>query len=562
MLSVFRRATLAAGVLLSLSHPLNAQTQQQPPADLVVTNARIYTVDPSRPQAVALAVRDGRIVFVGSKRGALSLKGAATRVLDATGRTIVPGIVDAHGHLLGLGQALRTVDLVGTTSYADVVSRVVARAKQVPAGTWIIGRGWDQNDWGDTRFPTHDALSSAVPDHPVLLERVDGHAYLANAKAMELASVTAATKDPSGGRIERGANGAPTGVFVDNAQGLIDRVLPPPTRAETRARVLAAIDEMHRWGLTGMHDAGASRSTIETYEALAKEGKLDLRLYVMVADDSAALRYYLARGPQSALFGGRLWIRSIKLYADGALGSRGAAMLEPYSDDSTNSGLLVSTPQHLEAVAERALRRGFQVCVHAIGDRGNRVALDAFEAALKAVPVADHRFRVEHAQVIHPDDVPRFAQLDVIPSMQAVHQTSDMYWAGARLGAARETRAYAWRSLLNTGVVIPNGSDFPVESVNPLFSFHSAITRQDAKNWPPGGWHPEQVMTRYEALESMTIWPAYAAFQEQVMGSITPGKYADFVILDRDIMTVAPEEVLGTNVVATYVGGKAVYQRP
>ena len=555
------RDALLAAAFLSLSHTLGAQAQQRS-ADLVVTNARIYTVDPTRPQADALAVRDGRILFVGSKRGALALKGASTRVVDAAGRTIVPGIVDAHGHLMGLGQALRTVDLVGTTSYADVVARVVARAKQVPAGSWILGRGWDQNDWSDTRFPTHEALSRAVPDHPVVLERVDGHAYLANAKAMELARVTAATKDPEGGRLERGANGAPTGVFVDNAQGLIDRVVPAPSRAETRARALAAIDEMHRWGLTGMHDAGASRATIETYEALAKEGRLDLRLYVMVADDSAALRYYLARRPQSALFGGRLWIRSIKLYADGALGSRGAALLEPYSDDPTNSGLLVSTPQHLEAVAERALRRGFQVCVHAIGDRGNRVALDAFQAALQAVPVADHRFRIEHAQVIHPDDVPRFAQLDVIPSMQAVHQTSDMYWAGARLGAARESRAYAWRSLLNTGVVIPNGSDFPVEAVNPLFSFHSAISRQDAKNWPPGGWHPEQVMTRYEALQSMTIWPAYAAFQEQVMGSITPGKYADFVILDRDIITVPPEEVLGTNVVATYVGGKAVYQRP
>jgi predicted amidohydrolase YtcJ len=442
-----------------------------------------------------------------------------------------------------------------------VIARVAARAKQVPAGTWIVGRGWDQNDWGDTRFPTHEALSRAVPNNPVVLERVDGHAVLVNAKAMQLASVTKETQDPSGGRLERDSTGTPTGVFVDNAGAIIDRVVPPASPAEQRARALAAIDEMHRWGLTGIHDAGEPRAAIELFESLAKEGKLDLRTYVMVADDSAALAYYFARGPQSALYDGRLWIRSVKLYADGALGSRGAAMLEPYSDDPHNRGLLVSSPEHLESVAEQALRHGFQVCVHAIGDRGNRVVLDAYEQALKAVPVADHRFRVEHAQVVNYDDVPRFAALDVIPSMQAVHQTSDMYWAGARLGAGRELGAYAWRSFLATGVIVPNGSDFPVEGVNPLRSFHAAISRQDERGWPPGGWHPEQKMTREEALKSMTIWPAFASFMEKDAGSLTAGKYADFVILDRDIMTVAPDEVLGTSVVSTWIAGKAVYTR-
>ena len=557
-------ASAFVGVLVfpvALEAQRPARAERARPADLIVTNARIYTVDESRPVAQAMAVRDGRVLFVGSERGAAALKGAGTRVVDAAGRTVIPGMVDAHAHFLGLGQALRTVSLVGTSSYDEVIARVVARAQEVPAGTWIIGRGWDQNDWGDTRFPTHDALSRAVPNHPVLLERVDGHANLANARAMQAAGVTAATKDPEGGRIERDASGTPTGVFVDNAGSLLDRAVPGASRDELRARALAAIAEMHRWGLTGIHDAGAGRTTIDIYETLAKEGRLDLRTYVMVADDSAALAHYMARGPQSALYDGRLWIRSIKLYADGALGSRGAALLEPYADDPDNRGLLVSTPDHLREVAERALRRGFQVCAHAIGDRGNRVVLDAFEAALKAVPVADHRFRVEHAQVVHYDDVPRFAQLDVIPSMQAVHQTSDMYWAGSRLGVGRELGAYAWRSLLNTGVVIPNGSDFPVEAVNPLLSFHSAISRQDARNWPPRGWHGEQVMTREEALKSMTLWPAYAAFQESDMGSLAPGKYADFVILDRDIMTVAAEDVLGASVVATYVGGKAVYER-
>lgn len=554
-----------AGALLAMpsAATIGAQQSAAPrrPADLIVTGARIYTVDDSRPTAEAIAVRDGRILFVGSARGARALQGPKTQVVDATGRTIIPGMTDAHAHLLGLGQALRTVDLTGTTSYADVIARVAARARQVPAGSWIIGRGWDQNDWGDTRFPTHDALSRAVPSNPVVLERVDGHAVLANARAMQLASVTKETRDPEGGRLERDSAGTPTGVFVDNAGSLIDRVVPAPSAAERRARALAAIEEMHRWGLTGIHDAGEPRAAIELFESLAKEGKLDLRTYVMVADDSAALAYYFARGPQSALYDGRLWIRSVKLYADGALGSRGAAMLEPYSDDPHNRGLLVSTPEHLEAVAEEALRHGFQACVHAIGDRGNRVVLDAYERALKAVPVADHRFRIEHAQVVSHDDIPRFAALDVIPSMQAVHQTSDMYWAGARLGAGRELGAYAWRSLLNTGVVIPNGSDFPVEGVNPLRSFHAAISRQDERGWPPGGWHPEQTMTREEALKSMTIWPAFASFMEKDAGSLTAGKYADFVILDRDIMTVAADEVLGTSVVSTWIAGKAVYTR-
>jgi predicted amidohydrolase YtcJ len=555
-----------AAALLAAPPSVSAIGAQQPaatqrPADLIVTGARIYTVDDSRPTAEAIAVRDGRILFVGSARGARALQGPKTQVVDATGRTIIPGMTDAHAHFLGLGQALRTVDLTGTASYAEVIARVAARAKQVPAGTWIVGRGWDQNDWGDTRFPTHEALSRAVPNNPVVLERVDGHAVLVNAKAMQLASVTKETQDPSGGRLERDSTGTPTGVFVDNAGAIIDRVVPPASPAEQRARALAAIDEMHRWGLTGIHDAGEPRAAIELFESLAKEGKLDLRTYVMVADDSAALAYYFARGPQSALYDGRLWIRSVKLYADGALGSRGAAMLEPYSDDPHNRGLLVSSPEHLEAVAEQALRHGFQVCVHAIGDRGNRVVLDAYEQALKAVPVADHRFRVEHAQVVNYDDVPRFAALDVIPSMQAVHQTSDMYWAGARLGAGRELGAYAWRSFLATGVIVPNGSDFPVEGVNPLRSFHAAISRQDERGWPPGGWHPEQKMTREEALKSMTIWPAFASFMEKDAGSLTAGKYADFVILDRDIMTVAPDEVLGTSVVSTWIAGKAVYTR-
>jgi predicted amidohydrolase YtcJ len=554
-----RLLSLAA---IALVAPLTLRAQTRAPADLIVTNARIYTVDEAHPSAQALAVKDGRFLFAGSEREAMALRGPSTRVIDAGGHTVIPGMVDAHAHLLGLGEALRQVDLTGTRSYDEVVARVAAAAKGQPAGKWILGRGWDQNDWADTRFPTHDALSRALPDNPVYLTRVDGHAGLANAAAMRAAGVTAKTADPRGGRLERDAAGTPTGVFVDNAQGLVERVIPPPTRDDQRKALGLAIADAHRYGLVGIHDAGESRATIDLMEEMAKAGDLPFRLYVMIGDDSAALAHYMSIGPRSGLYDNHLWVRAIKLYADGALGSRGAALLEPYSDDPKNTGLLVSAPAHIEDVAERALASGFQVATHAIGDRGNRIVLDAYEKALAAHPTADHRFRVEHAQILNHDDIPRFAQLGVIPSMQAVHQTSDMYWAGSRLGIGRLLGAYAWRSLLNTGVVVPNGSDFPVESDNPLFSFHSAVSREDADNWPTGGWMPEQRMTRDEALKSMTIWPAYAAFQETIMGSITPGKLADFVILDRDIMTVPERDILGTSVLATYIGGKAVYERP
>jgi len=530
-------------------------------ADLVLTNAHIYTSDVNRPVAEALAVRGGRIAFVGSNRGALALAGPRTERLDLGGKTVITGMVDAHAHLLGLGQALRTVDLVGTRSYDEVIARVVERAKTARPGEWIRGRGWDQNDWADTRFPTHAALSRAVPNNPVYLTRVDGHAALVNAKALELAQVTAATPDPTGGRFIRDSANNPTGVLVDGAQGIVGRVIPAPSRAELREQTLAAIAEANRWGLTGIHDAGVAPEGIAVYEELAKEGRYSLRNYVMVRSGDSVLDAFMQRGPQKALYDGRLWIRAIKLVADGALGSRGAALLEPYSDDPGNTGLITTPPERIKSVAVRALKAGFQVNVHAIGDRANRMVLDQFEAAFREVPTADHRFRIEHAQILRYQDIPRFAELDVIPSMQGSHQTSDMYWAPNRLGPARLGGAYAWRSLLNTGVVIPNGSDFPVEAVNPLISFHSFFTRQDTDNFPPGGWMPEQRTTRQEALLSMTLWPAYAAFMENESGSLTIGKYADFVVLDRDIMTVAPEEVLGTRVLLTMLGGKAVYRR-
>lgn len=494
------------------------------------------------------------------------LAGPATRVIDLHGATVVPGIVDAHAHLLGLGNTLERVNVAGSTSYEEVIGRVKAWAKDAKPGEWIQGRGWDQNRWSNKEFPTNDALSRAFPNNPVVLFRIDGHVLLANAKAMELAGVTTATADPSGGRIIRHSSGAPSGVFVDNAMDLFEPAIPTSTRADRKKAILAAIAEANRWGLTGVHDPGEDAETIGVFEELAKAGNYTLRNYVMLSDpgepgSAAALQNpYIQRGPQSALYDGHLWIRAIKLYADGALGSRGAALLAPYSDEPSNSGLLVSKPEHIRAWAEAGLKRGFQVNVHAIGDRGNRIVLDAFDSALKKIPKADHRFRIEHAQVLSPEDIPRFAKLGVIPSMQATHQTSDMRWAQARVGPERIRGAYAWRSLLNTGVVIPNGTDFPVEEVNPLLTFHAAVTRQDPSNFPAGGWYPDQKMTREEALQSMTIWPAYAGFQESILGSLSPGKYADFVVLDRDIMQVPDTEILGTRVISTWIGGKRVYE--
>ncbi len=539
---------------------VQSATAQQAPADLIVTNGRIYTVDETRPVVGALAVRGGRVVFAGDERGAMALRGRETRVVDLAGATVIPGMVDAHGHVAGLGSALAIVDLTGAPSYDEIIARIAAKARTTEPGKWITGRGWDQNRWADTRFPTHEKLSAAVPNNPVWLTRVDGHAGLANRKAMDAAGLSASTRDPEGGHVERAGDGGPSGVFVDRAKGLVERVVPPPTRDELRGQVRNAVAEAQRWGLTGVHDAGASSDVLDIYEELAKAGQLNFRMYAMVGDNAAALDAWFARGPQSGLYGGVLWVRSVKLYIDGAMGSRGAKLLEPYSDDPNNTGLFLSPPAHIREVAARALKAGFQVNTHAIGDGGNRVVLDAYEAALAATPTADHRFRIEHAQILHHADIPRFARLGVIPSMQASHQTSDMYWIGARLGTGRLLGAYPWRSLLNTGVVIPNGSDFPVEQVNPLISFHAAVSRQDADNWPPGGWYPGERMTRDEALRSVTLWPAFAAFQEQELGSLTPGKYADFVVLNQDIMRVPNELILRTRVVSTWVGGKPVYE--
>ena len=530
-------------------------------AETIVTAQRIYTSDDFRPVVEALLIKGDKVQFAGSLREVKARASRSAKTLSFPGRTIIPGMVDAHAHLLGLGQSLLRVRLQGSTTADEVVSRIAARAATTRKGEWITGRGWDQNLWPVKEFPVHTALSRAVPDNPVFVSRIDGHAGFANALAMKIAGVTAATKDPDGGRIIRDAQGNPTGVFVDNAKDLIERAIPSSTSAQLSEAVIGAIAETNKWGLTGIHDAGESRRVINIYEQLARAGRYNLRNYVMVSADSADVDYYTNKGPRGDLYNGRIWVRAIKMYADGALGSRGAAMLQPYSDDPGNVGLLVTPQRELQRLADLALRKGFQVATHAIGDRGNRVALDVYDSALRKNPVADHRFRIEHAQVISPADIPRFVQLGVIPSMQASHQTSDMGWAEDRVGHDRIKGAYAWRTLIDQGSIIPNGSDFPVEEVNPLLSFHAAITRQNPENQPAGGWYPEQKMTRDEALKAMTLWPAYAAFQEKILGSLSPGKYADFVVLDRDVMRVPDDEILKSTVLSTWLGGKAVYRR-
>jgi predicted amidohydrolase YtcJ len=517
------------------------------PADLIVIGATIHSVDDAYPSPQAFAVREGRFVFVGSAQDATRLRGTRTIVLDLTGKTVLPGLIDAHLHLVSIGTALHEVDLFGVGSEAELVARTVAFAKHSP-DLWIRGDGWDQNHWPDKAFPTHQALSAAIPNHAVALERVDGHAVFANARAMELAGVTKATPDPAGGRIVRDANGDPTGVFVDNAVALIARVIPPPTHEQLRRAALTAAAECHRWGVTGIGEAATSAADLAVFEALAAEGTLDLRNYTRLVDDPQLLAGAFAAGPVSAAHDGRLWVRGVKLFADGALGSHGAALLAPYSNDPSNTGLMRTTQAHIADVSQQALQAGFQMSVHAIGDRANRVVLDAYQAALTSASTSDHRFRIEHAQVLSPQDIPRFAQLKLIASMQTTHQLSDWPWAPTLLGPERIKGAYAWRSLLDTGVIIANGTDAPVEPVNTLRTFYAAVARD-----------PSQRMTPDEALKSMTIWAAHANFQDEYIGSITPGKYADFVVIDRDWLTVSPNRILDTKILATYFNGSEVF---
>ncbi|HEV2718993.1 MAG TPA: amidohydrolase [Thermoanaerobaculia bacterium] len=500
-------------------------------------------------------VRDGKIVAVDSLA---SLRAAhpGAKVIDYGEATILPGLTDAHGHLYGLGLSLDTVPLVGA-SVEEVVARVKARAAHAAPGEWILGRGWDQNRWPGKQFPAASTLDAAVPDHPVWLRRVDGHAGWANRAAMHAAGVTAATKDPEGGRVIRDASGNPTGVFVDAAMDLIDSKVPPPSFELRKRRILAAAQTIAKNGLTEIHDAGAEGATILAVRELIDEKRFPIRVYMMIGDNGPLLESWFKSGPLLD-YGGRLTVRSVKLYADGALGSRGAALLAPYSDDPGNVGLLVSKPEHLLDVTKRAKAAHFQVNTHAIGDRGVRNVLDAYEGA--GVKPED-RFRIEHYQVVAPSDFARTARDGIIASMQPTHATSDMPWAEARLGPERIKGAYAWRTVLNDHIRLPLGSDFPVEDVNPFFGIYSAVTRQDQKGNPPGGWFPNQRLTLAEAMRGFTLEAAYAAFEEGSRGTIEPGKLADFTVVEGDFFSTPASKLFKTKVKATIVGGQAVYEK-
>jgi predicted amidohydrolase YtcJ len=532
-------------------------------ADLVVFCATVHTLDPALPRAEALAVVRGRIAAVGPDAAMRPFVGPGTRVLDGSGLHVYPGFTDAHGHVESLGAGLRRLDLVGTTSAEEVAGLVRERAARAAPGEWILGRGWDQNDWAVKEVPGRALLDAAAPGRPVWLARIDGHAGWASGAALDAAGVGRETSDPPGGRFLRDpATGEPTGVLVDAAMDLVGRRVPQPTAAERREAILRAQEVLLAAGLTSVHDAGVDAGGVDIYRALADEGRLKVRIYAMLEGSPEVIAATsFGKGPVVDYAGGRLTVRAVKAYADGALGSRGAALLEDYADEPGNRGLLQAEPAAMKALAARCLEGGWQLCVHAIGDRGNRTVLDAVEAALRDVPRDDHRFRVEHAQVIALPDIPRFAGLGVLPSMQPTHATSDMPWAGARVGPARLAGAYAWRRLREAGSRIPCGSDFPVESHDPLKGIYAAVTRQDERGLPEGGWTPDQRMTREEALRGFTADAAHAAFEEGRRGVIAPGMDADLVLLDRDLETCPAAEILRARVRATVVAGEVVFER-
>ena len=539
----------------------------------IVVADRVVTMDASRPFAEAFAFDEtGQIVAVGT-RAELATKYPGARTQDERGHVVLPGLIDAHGHVLGLGLGLMQAQLEGTASKAEVVARLQAFAKDLPPDEWLLGRGWDQNDWPEKAFPSAADLDAAFPDRPVWIERVDGHAAWANSATLKFVKKDLSGDwQPGGGRIER-VDGKATGVFVDGAMNVVNEIVPV-TSPETTDRALGrAFVKLLSAGITGVHDMGVSRELLALYRKRADEGRMPLRIVAYADGDGTALAD-LCKDGAYAHAGGRLKMRSVKLYADGALGSRGAALLADYADDAGNRGLLVTDEQALGAAVAKAFRCKLQVAMHAIGDRGNRVALDGYAKFLAtdtaapppeggvqiAVPPAgDVRWRIEHAQVVALDDIPRFAALHVIASMQPTHATSDMPWAEARVGPQRILGAYAWRRMRDAGVALAFGSDFPVEDVNPFWGMYSAITRQDADGKPAGGWYPDQRVTTHEALRAFTIDAAWAGFDESTLGSLAVGKRADFVVVAADPFAAAPRALRDTQVLATWVDGKAAF---
>ena len=536
-------------------------------APLILSNGNFYTATDDQPRAEAVVVVDGRITFVGKTPDALRRAPPGARQIDLQGATVLPGLTDAHAHLSGIGERELTFNLEGTASLAELQNKLHERAAQRKPGTWLFGRGWLESRWSPPVFPTRQDLDAAVADRPVVLQRADGHTLVVNSLALKRAGIDRNTADPPGGTIFKDAAGEPTGVLIDRAMDRVERLLPPPTAAESSRALEVGARRSVRLGWTQLQIAGNSFREVDQLCRLYGAGKIQLRLYDAIYGPSADANRLLSAGPAPERCGDKLAVRGIKLYIDGALGSRGAALLEPYSDSPGSRGLLLNTTETLFPLLTAALRRGIQIETHSIGDRGNRIMLDLYEQAFAAVPaaqraVAEPRWRIEHAQILSPADIPRFAHLGVIASMQPSHAISDLFFAPARLGPERLAGAYAWHSLLDSGAVVAAGTDAPVEKGDPLIEFYAAVSRRSLQGFADANWHLEQRVSRAQALKMLTLSPAYAAFQESQRGSIAPGKLGDFTVLSADIMTIPEPQILTSHVLMTIIGGEIVYAAP
>ncbi|TPV35420.1 amidohydrolase family protein [Paucihalobacter ruber] len=555
----------------------NSNTKPTEAANLIFKNGNIYTANDAQPTAKVVAVTNGRISYVGDDESAIPTN-AATQTINLNGQTLTPGLIEGHGHILGIGYNEMNIDLLNVSNYDELLELVAAAVKKAEPGQWIVGRGWHQSKWVPQPeilvkgFQTHERLSAITPNNPVLLRHASGHASFANAKAMEIAgvkpetvaSLSATLKEGEGGEIIVDDQGVPTGILVERATGLIARYIPANDRAQDKQALVMAQEACLRLGITGFHDAGQNRQVIDLLQELRDENELSVRMYVMLTGfDEDLLNEWYQKGPMIDSTEHLLDIRSIKLNCDGALGSRGAWLLEPYSDRPDHYGHETLPMSFVESTSKKALQHGFQVCAHAIGDRANREILDRYEIAFNTYPdkTQDHRFRIEHAQHLNPSDIGRFAELGVIPAMQAIHMASDRPWAIDRLGEQRILEgAYVWQKLLQTGVKIVNGTDAPVEPLDPLPSFYASVSRRTLAGTPEGGYEPDQKMTREQALKSYTIWAAYGAFMENDKGSIEVGKLADFTVFDKDVMTIPEDDILNTTVRMTVIGGEIKYQ--
>lgn len=524
-----------------------------------IVNARIHTMDPDRSVAEAMAWdADGRLVYVGDAEE-LKTQHPDLALANMQGRVVVPGLIDAHGHVMGLGEARLQADLVGAGSIEEVIERLEAREADLPEDAWLTGRGWDQTLWSGGDFPSSADLDEAFPDRPVYLVRVDGHAGWANSAALaRVERDLAGDWQPQGGDIHRGEDGEPTGILIDTAMALVEDAMPDPTSEERDLALDLALEEMAKHGLTGIHDAGTSLDTFRRYRERAGKGTLSIRVHTLADGDAAMLEWLCENGPHE---GDRLTARAVKYYADGALGSRGAALLDDYSDDPGNDGLLFESDEAMQALVDKAMDCGLQLGIHAIGDRANRQVIDALVQGQARHEDNPGRHRVEHLQIIHPDDIPRLAEHGIIASMQPTHATSDMRWAEERLGHERLAGAYAWQKVLDAGARLALGSDFPVEPVNPWFGIHAAVTRQDREDHPEGGWLPDERLSVDQALRGFTMDAAYAGFAEDQVGSLETGKFADFVVIDADPFEVDPSELAGIGVLRTVVGGETVFEK-